>query len=312
MSFPETIGNYTYIREIGCGGFSIVALVQHNRTHEYFAGKMINRKIAVESGLLFRVESELRIHEFLSHDGIIKVQEVIYTKDDIFIIMEYGERGTLYDYICAYGIFNEHETLSLFTDIVNAIEYIHGKGITHRDLKLDNVVLTKAFKPKLIDFGFAHQNRYFDALRGTVCGTLEYMSPEIILGKEYDPLPSDIWSLGVCLYVMVFGVYPWIGSDSQISQRIVHAQLGFPVQTSPLIAKLLKGMLEKDPSNRLTAKEIKQMLNTKLIKEARSYRDSFSPKKHIFKPCLQTQSFKTLKHITATTFKVRNTSSQPF
>ena len=312
MSFPPTIGNYKYIHDIGSGGFSLVALVQHQKTHEFFAAKMINRKIAADSGLLFRVESELRIHEFLSHDGIIKVQEVIYAKDDIFIIMEYGERGTLYDYICKYGTLSEHETLLLFSDLVAAIDYIHNKGIAHRDLKLDNVVLNHAFKPKFIDFGFAHQNRYFDSLRATVCGTLEYMSPEIILEKEYDPLPSDIWSLGVCLYVMIFGQYPFMGSDSQISQRIVHAHLVLPKNTSPLVAKLLNGMLEKDPSKRLKAKEIKEMLNTKIIKEAKSYRESFCAKRNIIKPSVNTQSFRNLHFAAAKAFKVRTTSSQPF
>ena len=312
MSFPDTIGRYKFIKEIGSGGFSLVALVQNVKTQQYCAAKMINRKIAAENNMLYKVESELRIHEIVSHDGIAKILDVIYTQTDIFIFMEFGENGTLYDYIVNYGPLSEQEALDFFTEIIASIDYLHSRGIAHRDLKLDNIVLTKSLKPKLIDFGFAFQNRFFDTLRQTVCGTLEYMSPEIITAKEYDPLASDIWSIGVCLYIMVFSAYPWNGSDLKISQRIIHGELVFPKTVRPLTAKLLKGMLQKNPQKRMNAKEINELIHKKMIKETHSYKSSFSITKRIHKPYVApAMSFRNMKIGATKDIQIRNTISQP-
>ena len=312
MTFPESVGSYRLIEEIGRGAFSIVAKVLNKKTNQLYAGKMIDRTSLTDSSMLTRIETELRIHQRLDHEAIAKVHEVIYTNDNIFIFMEYGQNGTIYEYLTHFDGLSEQEAIHLFHKLVSALDYLHSRGIAHRDLKLDNIVLTKDLDPKIIDFGLSYQNRFFDKLRCTLCGTYEYMPPEIIRGKEYDPFKADIWSLGICFYALIFNTYPFQGSVKKILNGIVNDEIEFPWQPSPLVDKILRRMLQKDPNNRISAKELYSMIQTKPLMESSSFKVNFHHKELICKPYVSpVKSFKNMKLGIPKCLRIRKTSSQP-
>lgn len=170
------------------------------------------------------------------------------------------------------GVFDEARAREHFVQLVDAVEHLHAQGIVHRDIKLENILLDRANGcAKLIDFGLSDylfedgstlteavaEERVFDAY----CGSPLYLAPEMCQQKPYRGRPVDIWSLGVVLYKMIQGRFPFGGeSASQVFARIVNKQLSFSASRviSPELKDLLAKLLEKDPSKRATFQEIKQ------------------------------------------------------
>lgn len=163
--------------------------------------------------------------------------------------MQLAENGTLLDYVREKKFLEEDQSRTIFKQLVSAVEYIHGKGVVHRDIKCENLLLDENWHLKLIDFGFARKDtRTPDnhvVLSKTFCGSYAYASPEILKGKKitnnnldfivlpnagiaYDPFMSDIWACGVVCYAMVFGRLPYDGSNVHILLKRINQSLVFP------------------------------------------------------------------------------------
>lgn len=130
--------------------------------------------------------------------------------------MEYAQYGSLYDLMIAKHVLDESEAFTYFHQLAKALEFCHSKRIAHRDLKLENLLLSEGNHLKIGDFGFA---RYFNSddqttFSSTFCGSNAYISPEILHQRPYNPLAADIWACGVVLFVMVFGDLPFDDSGS--------------------------------------------------------------------------------------------------
>lgn len=131
--------------------------------------------------------------------------------------MQYAENGSLLQLIKKEKYLSEERSKSFFTQLISAVEYIHGMGVVHRDIKCENIVFDKSFTLKLIDFGFARGNmqpvlaggKIKPVLSKTFCGSHAYASPEILKSVPYQPQLSDIWAVGVVLYTMVIGRLPF-------------------------------------------------------------------------------------------------------
>ena len=149
---------------------------------------------------------------------------------------------------------NESECLSIMLKLSNAINYCHSKGITHRDIKLENIILDIHKNPKFIDFGFSVCSD--DKLK-VFCGTPTYMAPEIVSKKEYYGKPSDIWSLGVCLYTLLVGHFPFqANSEYELFKKITKGIFQIPPNLSANAKNLIKRMLTVDPSKRITSSQV--------------------------------------------------------
>lgn len=174
----KAVGNYTLGRTIGEGTFGKVRMATHRLTGTKVAIKQVPK---AHSASLTR---EIHHHRRLHHGNVMKLYEVLATESNIWMVSELCSGGELYDYLVEQEILSEVEARRIFGQLCLAVAYVHGKGIVHRDLKLENVLLDERCNVKLGDFGFT---RDFEGKRlmETFCGTTGYAAPEMLAGKKY-------------------------------------------------------------------------------------------------------------------------------
>ena len=256
VKLPKHFGNYHYIRTIGKGATAIVIEARNEKTNQNVACKIVPRNIIIQNGLMEKFEQELRILEKVFHPYICQVYEILYYQDIIIIVMEYCPNGDLFDYILTLGQLQEKELIRIARALIDAINYLHSRHIVHRDIKPENIVFTQNMIPKLIDFGISHEI-YSGNLLKTKSGTYLYSPPEALLEKEYDAYAADIWSLGITLFTMQFGCFPWKADtqESDIAKFITSTQVTIP-PCPPKIRFLLRSMLDFHPERRPKISEL--------------------------------------------------------
>ena len=267
IPISDDIINYKMDKKIGEGRFSKVYLAIHKLTSEKVAIKIIYKNNDSSKDLLQRIKSEMEILKKVKHNNICKLFSIIETEQRIYIIQEYIEGIDLLSFI------KQAEKLGIklkriiyyFRQIVSAINYLHNvHKISHRDLKPENILIDNNHDIKLIDFGlskiFKNKENKIIKLK-THCGSPFYASPEMIKGEKYYGNISDIWSLGVILYFMIFDELPFYESDlGRLYKKILEEKYTIPKDKIKLVGKdaidLIKKMLEKDPKKRIKINEI--------------------------------------------------------
>eukprot|EP00062_Callorhinchus_milii_P023282 gi/632982005/ref/XP_007907898.1/ PREDICTED: NUAK family SNF1-like kinase 1 [Callorhinchus milii] len=204
---------------------------------------------------MVHIRREIEIMSSLNHPHIINIYEVFENKDKIVIVMEYASKGELYDYISERRKLNERETRHFFRQIVSAVHYCHKKGVVHRDLKLENILLDDNCNIKIADFGLSnlyHQDRFLQ----TFCGSPLYASPEIVNGRPYRGPEVDSWALGVLLYTLVYGTMPFDGCNHKnLIRQISSGEYREPTEPSDARG-LIRWMLMVNPERRATIEDI--------------------------------------------------------
>lgn len=251
------IGRYQIIKTLGEGSFGKVKLAYHMATHARVALKIINRKTLAKSDMQGRVEREISYLRLLRHPHIIKLYDVIKSKEEIIMVIEFAGKE-LFDYILQKGKMSEKEARRFFQQIISAVEYCHRHKIVHRDLKPENLLLDDNLDVKIADFGLSNIMTDGNFLK-TSCGSPNYAAPEVISGKLYAGPEVDVWSCGVILYVMLCGRLPF--DDEFIPalfMKISSGEYVIPSGLSPGARNLLQRMLVVNPLNRITVNEIMQ------------------------------------------------------
>ncbi|KGL72677.1 SNF-related serine/threonine-protein kinase [Tinamus guttatus] len=250
-------GLYDLDKTLGRGHFAVVKLARHVFTGEKVAVKVIDKtKLdTLATGHLFQ---EVRCMKLVQHPNIVRLYEVIDTQTKLYLILELGDGGDMFDYIMKHeeGL-NEDLAKKYFAQIVHAISYCHKLHVVHRDLKPENVVFfEKQGLVKLTDFGFSNKFQPGKKLT-TSCGSLAYSAPEILLGDEYDAPAVDIWSLGVILFMLVCGQPPFQeANDSETLTMIMDCKYTVPPHVSKECKDLITRMLQRDPKRRASLEEI--------------------------------------------------------
>ncbi|OAV93380.1 CAMK/CAMKL/MARK protein kinase [Puccinia triticina 1-1 BBBD Race 1] len=247
----KVIGNYTLGRVIGEGSFGTVRLGIHRLTGSRVAIKHIPKSSSPP--LLTR---EIHHHRRLHHPNVVQLYEVIATEHSIWLITELCSGGELFDYLVEKTRFSEFEARRLFGQICLGLGYVHGKGVVHRDLKLENVLLDERCNPKLADFGFG---REFEPrkLLDTFCGTTGYAAPEMLAGKKYLGEEVDIWSLGIILHALLTGSLPFDDDDEeQMKAMIMVGNFEIPNFLSNEAVNLIQSILQLDPKARPSIEKI--------------------------------------------------------
>ncbi|KAM9823699.1 SNF-related serine/threonine-protein kinase-like [Neosynchiropus ocellatus] len=250
-------GLYDLDKTLGRGHFAVVKLARHVFTGEKVAVKVIdkNKLDPVARAHLFQ---EVRCMKLVQHPNVVRLYEVIDTANKLYLILELGDGGDMYDCIMKHeGGLSEEVAKCYFAQIVHAISYCHRLHVVHRDLKPENVVFfEKQGVVKLTDFGFSNRFQPGKTLN-TSCGSLAYSAPEILLGDEYDAPAVDIWSLGVILFMLVCGQPPFQeANDSETLTMIMDCKYTVPPHISLACRDLIGRMLQRDPKRRATLEQI--------------------------------------------------------
>lgn len=212
---------YTVERLLGEGSYSKVKSARWKRPDSNdsytVALKIINRSTAPQEFLDKFWPREKNIMEIVDHKNIVKMYEVFYEGNKIYMSLERAPRGDLLDYVRLKGPLKDNEAKMYFNDICNGVNYIHNLGIVHRDLKCENLLLFERSTLKIADFGFARKIGSSD-LSKTFCGSAAYAAPELLKGEPYPGPIADCWSIGVILFIMICSRMPY--SDCSINELV--------------------------------------------------------------------------------------------
>ncbi|KAL0962097.1 hypothetical protein UPYG_G00335610 [Umbra pygmaea] len=244
-------GLYDLDKTLGRGHFAVVKLARHVFTGEKVAVKVID-KSRLDQVARAHLFQEVRCMKLVQHPNVVRLYEVIDTQTKLYLILELGDGGDMYDCIMKHdGGLPEEVAKRYFAQIVHAISYCHQLHVVHRDLKPENVVFfEKQGVVKLTDFGFSNKFQPGENL-ATSCGSLAYSAPEILLGDEYDAPAVDIWSLGVILFMLVCGHPPFQeANDSETLTMIMDCRYNVPAHISSGCRDLIGCMLQRDPKRR--------------------------------------------------------------
>jgi serine/threonine protein kinase/Tol biopolymer transport system component len=261
------LGPYEILSPIGAGGMGEVYLASDTRLDRRVAIKVLPPQWSTDHDMRARFEKEARIVAGLSHPHICTLYDVGRQGDIEFLVMEYLEGQTLSERI-RRGALGVEEALGIAIQIAEALSVAHQEGITHRDLKPGNVMLTKS-GAKLLDFGLAKQQETLKSrslststlptreeatMQGAIVGTMQYMAPEQLEGKEVTP-QSDIFAFGAVLYEMLTGRKAFISDSPAGLISAIMTTAPAPISavlpvSSPALEFALTKCLDKDPSNR--------------------------------------------------------------
>ena len=266
-------------KSLGKGAFGEVFLTQIKGHKGFFATKRLDRAFSEKPENLKRLSNEISLLKKINHPNIVRLIDLKKTKSHCYIVMEYCNGGDLSSCLKKYKAahrrpFSEEIVQYIMRQVVNGLEFLHSNKIIHRDLKLDNILVTfnseqdknnlnmmKAIA-KIIDFGFATKLPKGN-LTYTVLGTPTNMDPQILKDMEtknqsgYDE-KADIWSLGTLCYEMLVGHMAFsANSMKELYQKVKQGTYTLPSNLSEEVVSFINGMLQKDPNKRLSAKQLK-------------------------------------------------------
>ena len=248
------LNDFEILEVLGQGSYAKVKLLKNKNTGTLYAVK-IYKKIHLEDEIRREnLEQEISIMASLDHISIVKLIRAVEAKNHIYLIMDFISKISLHDYIEQQ---NERLTellaKKIFYQLIKGIEYIHAKSIVHRDLKLQNILIQHDTTVKIIDFGFACEDHKLEIF----CGTPSYMAPEIVKRIPYRGKPADIWALGVILYKMLTGIFPFRAStESELYNKINKLEFNRRTIGNKNAADLLNSIFTVNPIKRPTAKDI--------------------------------------------------------
>ena len=257
VDVPSTIGrHYEIIKMIGSGSFSVVALVVHRPTNTQLACKICSRELLIKYNTFDRFEQEVRLLEVMRHPNLVRLVDIIFDDQLIYVVMEYCSNGELFQYICDHKRLEASLCHRIFKQLVSAMIYIHSKDIAHRDLKPENILLDADLNPKIADFGLCHVATEKQLLT-TPCGSPFYAPPEIISNEAYDGKKGDVWSLGVVLFTMATGSLPWRDTNQMfLFQEIKNADYRIPNFVDPKLSDLIQQMMNPKPEERPSMEQL--------------------------------------------------------
>ncbi|XP_063620371.1 serine/threonine-protein kinase PLK4 [Cydia splendana] len=255
--FGEKIEDYEIFEHLGKGGFAHVYRARCRKSNIFVAIKMIDKALMASAGMIGRVRQEVTIHSRLKHPAILELYTFFEDVHYVYLVLELAHNGELARHFklgsCGIG---EKAAADIFRQVVSGVLYLHSHNIIHRDLSLNNLLLTKDQNVKIADFGLATQLNGPDEKHVTMCGTPNYISPEVA-SREVHGLPADVWGLGCLLYTLLVGSPPFHTQHVKTTlNKVIQADYKIPTELSIQAQDILQKLLCKDPTKRITLKAV--------------------------------------------------------
>ncbi|GLT57209.1 hypothetical protein SLA2020_301970 [Shorea laevis] len=245
-----TLNDFDIGKPLGRGKFGHVYLAREKRSNHIVALKVLFKSQLQQSQVEHQLRREVEIQSHLRHPNILRLYGFFYDQKRVYLVLEYAAKGELYKELQKCKYFSERRTATYVASLARALIYCHGNHVIHRDIKPENLLVGAQGELKIADFGWSVHtfNR-----RRTMCGTLDYLPPEMVESVEHDA-SVDIWSLGILCYEFLYGVPPFEAIEhSETYRRIMQVDLKFPPK--PIVSSpakdLISQMLVKDSSQRL-------------------------------------------------------------
>ncbi|KAG0743902.1 hypothetical protein G6F57_000587 [Rhizopus arrhizus] len=241
------LDDFNISRTLGTGSFGRVHLIQSKVNGRFYAMKVLKKTEVVRLKQVEHTNNEKHILESVAHPFLVNMWGTFQDCYNLYMIMDYVPGGELFSVLRRSQRFPDHVAKFYAAEVILAIEYLHGKDMIYRDLKPENLLLDAQGHIKITDFGFA---KYVPDITWTLCGTPDYLAPEIIQSKGYGKA-VDWWSLGVLIYEMLAGYPPFYDDDHlKLYEKILACKIKWPQYFDPNAKDLLKRLLTTDLTKR--------------------------------------------------------------
>ncbi|KAK4755926.1 hypothetical protein SAY87_009683 [Trapa incisa] len=235
-----TLNDFDIGKPLGRGKFGHVYLAREKRSNHIVALKVLFKSQLQQSQVEHQLRREVEIQSHLRHPNILRLYGYFYDQKRVYLILEYAAKGELYKELQKCKYFSERRSATYVASLARALIYCHGKHVIHRDIKPENLLIGAQGELKIADFGWSVHtfNR-----RRTMCGTLDYLPPEMVESVEHDA-NVDIWSLGVLCYEFLYGIPPFEAKEhSDTYRRILQVDLKFPPK--PIVSSAAKDLISQ-------------------------------------------------------------------
>ena len=243
-------------RPLGSGKFGNVYLAREKSTKYVVALKVLKKDQLLKARVDHQLQREIEIQSHLRHPNILRLFGYFYDEKRIYLILEFAVQGELYKKLAKATRFDERTAAKYTLQLAQALDYCHSKHVIHRDIKPENLLIGADDRLKIADFGWSVHTAV--SRRKTMCGTLDYLPPEMIRGQGHNH-QVDVWSLGVLLYELLAGDPPFEADGNKATyRRIVKVDLQFPPYFAEDAKDLISKLLVKEPSLRLPLPRVAQ------------------------------------------------------
>uniref|UniRef100_A0A4X1UWP2 Serine/threonine-protein kinase PLK n=1 Tax=Sus scrofa TaxID=9823 RepID=A0A4X1UWP2_PIG len=253
---PRSRRRYLRGRFLGKGGFAKCFEISDADTKEVFAGKIVPKSLLLKPHQKEKMSMEISIHRSLAHQHVVGFHGFFEDNDFVFVVLELCRRRSLLELHKRRKALTEPEARYYLRQIVLGCQYLHRNRVIHRDLKLGNLFLNEDLEVKIGDFGLATKVEYDGERKKTLCGTPNYIAPEV-LSKKGHSFEVDVWSIGCIMYTLLVGKPPFETSClKETYLRIKKNEYSIPKHINPVAASLIQKMLQTDPTARPTIHEL--------------------------------------------------------
>ena len=285
--FPPSISmnDFQPLKLVGKGSFGKVILVKYFENNKIYAMKILKKEEIIKRKQINHTKTERLILEKLNHPFIAKLKFAFQDEQKLYLVTEFMQGGELYFHLKRNSYFKEKAVKFYTSQILLAIEYLHNNGYIYRDLKPENILIDKDGNVKLTDFGLSKMVLNDKSTTDTICGTPEYLAPEIFRQQSYTKC-VDWFSFGILLYEMICGNFPFKLKNRKIEENTYDTKIEYPEKMSMEARDTIGKLLQIDPEKRLgynSSEEIKKSAFFKDMDFDKVYNKEYKPP---FKPKL--------------------------